>query len=339
MAVTAYGDISPRTAAYAVKKMLVRALPYLVIEKFGQAYPIPNNASKFAKFRRFEALAKATTPLTEGVTPQGKTLTVTDVTAELKQYGDFVTITDVIQDTHEDPVFDEAQTVIAEQAAQTIEAVRFGILKAGTNVYYNGTPTPAAVTDVDRAMNATYGLGMLRKVTRGLKRQNARYITKITGTSPNYATASVQASFIALMHVDCEADVRAITGFINAKDYAQAPISEFEIGAVESVRFIVSTVFEPWADAGDTTNVATQISTSGVRSDVYPLIVLAQDAYGLVPLKGKDSLAPMVLNPNVPREGDPLGQRGYVGWKAMTTAVILNQLFMGTIKTCATELT
>jgi N4-gp56 family major capsid protein len=146
----------------------------------------------------------------------------------------------------------------------------------------------------------------------------------------------VQASFVALMHIDCETDVRGLTGFINAKDYASAPISEFEIGAVESVRFITSTVFESWPDAG--ADKGSMISTSGTKADVYPVLLIAQDAYGMVPLKGKDSLTPMVLNPNVPREGDPLGQRGYVGWKAMTTAVILNQLFMVRIETAATEI-
>ena len=48
-----YGDISPRTAAYVVKQLLERAAPVLLIEKFGQAYPIPQNSTKSAKWRRY----------------------------------------------------------------------------------------------------------------------------------------------------------------------------------------------------------------------------------------------------------------------------------------------
>jgi len=36
MAITSFGDISPRTAAYAEKELLKRGIPYLVLEKFGQ---------------------------------------------------------------------------------------------------------------------------------------------------------------------------------------------------------------------------------------------------------------------------------------------------------------
>ncbi len=39
--ITSYGDISPRTAAYAIKDMLKRGMPYLCLEKFGQTYPLP----------------------------------------------------------------------------------------------------------------------------------------------------------------------------------------------------------------------------------------------------------------------------------------------------------
>lgn len=328
MAISLYGDISPRTAAFAIAKMLVRAQPYLVLEKFMQMFPIPNNATKVAKFRRYESLPLATVPLVEGVTPVGKTLTSTDVTATLEQYGDFITISDVIKDTHEDPVFSETQDIISEQAAQTIEAVRYGIFKAGTNVYYaNGS----ARTDVNTAISLT----VQRRITRQFKRSNARPITNVTSASPNYKTEAVQSAYVALVHPDCENDVRTLSGFINVKDYAAAPISEFELGAVESVRYIASTVFESWANAGGAKG--SMVSTGGTSADVYPILYLAKDAIGGVPLKGKDSITPIVINPQ-PNASDPLGQRGYVAWKTMQTAVILNNSFMARAEVAATDI-
>lgn len=148
MPTTVYGDISPRTAAYASKELLERANPLLVLERFGQAKPLPEKSSKTIKFRRYNSLDPTPNPLTEGVTPSGKKMTATDVSASVVQYGDFIEISDVVQDTHEDPVLKEGMAVCGEQAANMLELVRFGILKAGTNVYRAGgaaqpaTPSP-----------------------------------------------------------------------------------------------------------------------------------------------------------------------------------------------------
>jgi N4-gp56 family major capsid protein len=331
MTVLAYGDISPRTAAYAIAELLKRAMPYLVLEKFGQAYPIPSNMSKVAKFRRYEALPLATTPLTEGVTPVGKTLTSTDVTATLQQYGDFVTISDVIADTHEDPVFQQAQQILAEQAAQTIETIRFSVLKAGTNVFYANSVAGRA--NVATALSLTDQ----RRITRTLKRQNARHISSIIRSTPSYNTENVEASFIGLCHSDCENDIRNMTGYINPKDYGTITPWENEIGAVDDVRYLRSTIFTPWLASGVVVGSApTMISDGGVNVDVYPVLYVAADAYGIVPLKGLKSITPTVLNPK-PTPSDPLGQRGYVSWKVMQTAVILNDAWMVRGEFCATE--
>lgn len=326
MTVTAYGDISPRTAAYAQKEFLKRALPYLVLEKFGQGRPIPANNSKVTKFRRYEALSPTPNVLSEGVTPTAKQLTVTDVTATLVQYGDLVTVTDVVMDTHEDPVLQEAVAILGEQAAQMIETVRFNVLKAGTSVQYaNGS----ARTDVNTAISTT----LQRRVTRTLKRQNARQITSVIRSTPSYGTQAVAASFIGLCHPDLESDIRGMTGFVAAENYGTVTPYENEIGKVEDVRYLTSTVFASWTDAGGAKG--SMLSTSGTNADVYPVLYLARDAFGIVPLKGMTAITPTVVNPK-PSDSDPLAQRGHVGWKSMQTAVILNDAFMVRAEVAAT---
>lgn len=326
-----YGDITPRTAGKAMPGFLMRALPYLVLEKYLDMKPLPSNSTKTAIFRRYEALEKATTPLAEGVTPVGKNMKYTDVQCTLQQFGDYVQLTDQIQDFHEDPVLQEYIGITAEQAAQTLETLRYNVLKAGTNVFYaNGT----ARTDVNTALT----LGLQRKVTRAFKRQNVGYITRQTSSTPNYGTTSVRASYIGLIHPDCENDVRALDGFKDAVDYgAKVPVDSFEIGSVEDVRYIRSTIFESFADAGG--NKGSMVSTTGVKADVYPILYLGAHCAASVPLKGKNAItAPIVRNPGTISDSDKLGQRGHVGWKAYFGAVILNQLFMARLETGATEL-
>ena len=327
-----YGDITPRTAGKAMPGFLMRALPYLVLEKYLDLKPLPSNSTKTAIFRRYEALEKATTPLVEGVTPVGKNMRYTDVQCTLQQFGDYVTLTDVIADTHEDPVLQEYIGITAEQAAQTLETLRYNVLKAGSNVFYANK-----VAGRDSVV-AAISLADQRRVTRAFKRQNAAYITKKTASTPNYGTVAVRASYIGLVHPDLENDIRALTGFKDAVDYgASQAADEFEIGTVEDVRYIRSTIFESFPDAGG--NKGTMVSTSGVKADVYPILYLAAHCAASVPLKGKNAItAPIVRNPGTISDSDKLGQRGHVGWKAYFGCVILNQLFISRLECGATEL-
>lgn len=341
MSATTYGDISPAIAAYAVVRMLKRAMPYLHLEKFGQTYPLPTNSTQTAKFRRYFLsgasgsagagsgdfiIPVATTPLVEGVTPQGSRLANQDYTVTLQQYGDFVTISDVIEDTHTDPVLATATDILGEQAAVTVETLRFNVLKAGTNVFYaNLVSTRADVI-------ATISLADQRRVTTGLNRQNARKISSVVASTPDYNTKSVEAAYMAVVHPDLETDIREMTGFKAVADYGPhtSPF-EGEIGSVEQVRYLSSTVIMPWEDAGAGVASTGVRSTEGDNADVYPVLYFARDAFGIVPLKGKSAMTPMVVNPK-PAPGDPLGQRGTVGWKLWNATVILQEAFMARLE-------
>lgn len=342
-----YGDISPAVAAYAVVRMLKRALPLLVFEKFGQVYPLPTNSTQTAKFRRY-FLSGATgaagsgsgdfytplslTPLTEGVTPEGRSLANQDYTVQLAQYGDYITITDVVMDTHTDNVLAEATDILGEQAAETVETLRYNVLKAGTNVFYaNNVAGRSSVA-------ASIGLADQRRVTTALSRQNAKKITTVVGSTPDYNTKSVEAAYVAVVHPDLETDIRSLTGFKPVADYGPHTSPwEGEIGSVEQVRYVATTVAKPFINSGVAVGSAVgKRSTNDVNIDVYPILFFARDAFGIVPLKGKSAMTPMVVNPK-PAAGDPLGQRGTVGWKLWTATVILQEAFMVRLEVAATE--
>lgn len=318
MAIVNFGDISPRTAAYASKDLLTRGLPFLVLEKFGQSKPLPENSSKTIKFRRYTALPNTPTVLVEGVTPAGTPLSYQDVTATLTQLGNLTQISDIVMDTHEDPVLREATDLLGEQAAQMVEKMRFGIVKAGTNVIYANGASRSAV-------NTIVTIGLQRRAVRSLKRQNAGFITKIIRSTVAYQTENVAPGFVGLIHPDCEADVRGIAGFTPAEKYGSITPWENELGKIDDVRYVSSTIFEPFIDAGGAKGA--MLSSSGTSADVYPILYLGANAYGVVALKGMYAITPMVVNPK-PSDSDPLAQRGSVGWKTLQTAVILNDAWM-----------
>lgn len=326
--VQVYGDITPRTAAYAVFPLLVRGHEDMILERLGATFVIPDRKTKVAKWRRYEILPLATTPLVEGVTPAGTRPTITDVTATLVQYGDFIPFSDFIMDTHEDPLLQEYGALCMQQWTETIETIRWNVVKAGTNVgYANGS----ARTDVNTPITLT----AQRTATRALKRQRARHITSIVSSNGMFRTEPIEAAFIAVAHSDVENDVRNMQGFIPVKQYGSGQTAwPNEIGSVEDVRYMRSTLFTPFADGGGAKGA--MVSTTGTSADVYPVVYFAQNFFGIVPLKGKAAVSLMVVNPK-PTAGDQLGQRGSVGWKTTQTAIILNDLWGYRLEVAATN--
>ena len=143
-------------------------------------------------------------------------------------------------------------------------------------------------------------------------------ITSIVKSTPDFRTEPVEAAIWAICHPDLETDIRSMTGYINPKQYGSVQAYENEIGAVERVRYMTTTIMTPWTDVGGAKGAMR--STSGTLADVYPIFYIGKNAYGIVPLKGKSAITPMVVSPKA-APGDPLAQRGTVGWKAWQSAV------------------
>lgn len=323
--------ISQRTNVYAERQMLKHAGPVMVLEKCGPLIkPMPKNKSQTIKFRRPVPFSAATTPLQEGVTPTGTSITFEDVSVSLEQYADLAIITDVIEDTHEDPILNEIVVQLGENVGRTKEALNYAVLKGGTNAFFaNGTERAHVNTPISK--------NKLRAVARALKAQKAMKITNVLDGSPDYATRPVEAAYIAVGHTDLDADFRNIPGFIPVAEYgSRRTICSEEIGSVEEFRIVLSPDLTAVADAGATTS--TMVSTTGTNADVYPILCFGKEAWGMVPLRGQGSVEPKIIPVNQTDKSDPLGQRGYAGWKMWHAALILNQLWMARLECAATEL-
>jgi len=331
-AISYYGDISPRTAAHTAAGLLIRALANMLTERFGQQKPLPQKSTRQQKFRRYLALTRVTAALAEGVTPDAESLTYEDVQCVLEQWGKLVKITDVIEDTHEDPILQESRDLVGEIMAESLEVVRIGVIKAGTQVYRAGNVATRVL------VASVFDRGLLRKSVRLLRANKAKYFTQIVKATPNVATEPVGPAFWAMCHTDLEADIRSLTGFVPTEKYSQSENAiPFEVGKCESVRFVLSPLFEPWLAQGAAVGATGLIAANATNIDVYPIMIVAPDAYGIVPMKGKNAVDIKVINPGKPDKSDPLGQRGYVGAKTWHTAVILQDDFMVRIETGATN--
>lgn len=323
-----YNDISPRTQAYADRRLLTRAVPNNILGQFGQVRVLPQRSTRTINFRRYNKLAPATTPLQEGVTPTGKSLNKTDIQVSLNQYGDFVWITDQIQDFHEDPILKESSDVLGDQAGETYDILRAGVLKAGTNILYTNGTTRSAV-------NSVVTRDLIRTVARILGRQEAKTLTSTIKAGPNIGTNPVPPCYIAVCHSDLIPDFERLSGWKSTVEYASGQgLITGEKGSVGDLRIVVDNNLTPWADAGGLAVTNGTLSTGGTQSDVYPILVFGKDAYGVVELSGKNAVQTYVNNPK-PSDSDPLAQRGTVGWKGYTATIILQDLWMLRIEAAA----
>lgn len=325
--VTTYGDISPRVGIFAVANFLEHALPVLVLEKFARTETLPKNKGQIVKWRRFVPFEINTTALVEGVTPAPNMLQYEDVTSIVSQYGGWVSFTDVIVDTHEDPNLQKITMGLGEQAASVKEAIIWDELIGGTAVIYSGAATSRATVE------APISEAELTAAQRFLKANRARHITKMLKASTNIATEPVAPAFLAFGHTNLEPDFRALPEFVVREKYSNYNVvSDYELGKFQDIRVILSPQLPPfWGAGGSPTGV---LSRDGVAADVYPIVIVGQDAYGVVPLRGMDSANVTIKNPTATYE-DPLAQRGFASWKMWYVAQRLNEEWMVRIEAAA----
>lgn len=298
------------------RTLLMRAVPLFLHTRFGQVRDIPQNSgTSVIKFRRYGNLTASTTALTEGVTPAGSAMSVTDITATVAQYGDFVTFTDVVSYESADPVLTEFAEVLGDQAGDTLDQLARNVLCAGTTVTYVGQTARGDVTS-SNLITATE----VRKMVRTLKNNKAKRLTRMVSASTGVGTEPISASYIAICSPNTTYDLQDETGWVPVEKYSSSmTVLEGEVGKLNDVRFI------------ETPNAKVFTGEGASSIDVHATIIMGAEAYGISRISGA-SLKNIVKPLGTGGSEDPLDQRGTTGWKATFVAKILNDSFMGRIE-------
>lgn len=329
----------------------------LVHDQFGQKRPIPANGGKIIEFRKFAPLGKATTPLTEGVTPDGKQLSVSTVSAAVSQYGDYITQSDMLELTALDNTILESAKLLGRQAGATIDTVVRNVMHSGTNVIYAEKVTSSGVTEVkSRAAldsDCAITVELIQRAVAKLRAQNA---------------PTINGKYVGIIHPYVAYDLMRDPEWVDAHKYAQPEnLYEGEIGELAGVRFVQTTEAKIYAGddlASDSRTLAGRcILINGVRAKVtantadtltiescdfgtvadnaviYPgeggrdglavfgTLILGDGAYGVTEVTG-GGLEIIVKQRGSSGAADPLDQRSSVGWKAIKTAEMLIENYL-----------
>lgn len=311
----AYGDVTPLKQIQIAQNMLSRPQPYMLVEMFGRSETLQANTGDTIVISTMVPLAPVTAELTEGVTPASRKLTRRDVKLPLTDLGDVVEFSDRLEDLGDKRVISQGEAVCGECAGESVELLKIGRLGAGTSVYFaNGS--------VRTAVNTGPTKTKFQAIERYFMRNKVKPITRFVPPALEYGSESCPASYIAWVHPDLKPVLEALDGFTKAKDYATPSKWENDIGTLGSIRFLTSTLMAPYADAGG--DKGTMISTTGVKADVYPIYIFGEEAYAHAAFKGAHAITPSIIPAEKKDKSDPLGQRGYIGWKTRSGACIVD---------------
>lgn len=224
-------DLSVEMKTYYDTELIEMAAAQLIHNQFGKKKPIPAGRGKTVEWRKWSNFSKALTALVEGVTPDGNMLNVSNITKEVAQYGDYTTISDVLELTAIDDVVLEATGKHGENAGLTIDTITRNEIQTGSQVIYAPTWSGGTATAVTlrHKLDATAVISstLVAKAATQLKKNNA---PKIDG------------SYVAIIHPSVAFDLRQDSGWLDAHKYSAAKeIFNGEIGELHGVRFVEST--------------------------------------------------------------------------------------------------
>jgi len=299
--------------------LLSRAYPYFVYALWAQVRDIPRNGSAVVKFRKYGSLSAATTALTEGVTPNGSQLSITDITSTVAQYGDYITTTDFLDMTVIEPMKTEMASILGDQMGDTIDQLVRDTVVAGTTVQYaNGRANRAALAAGD-VINGTE----VRKAVRTLQGNNAKQITQQIDPSDLFNTSPVAAAYVGVVSQGVLYDLKNDPDWVPIEEYSMSDgrLGSFEKGKIDDVRFCL---------AGS--NAKTFSSTV----TVHATMIFGQESYGITRISGEAS---QVITKPLGSAGadDPLNQRATMGWKITFVTTRLQESYMLRLETAVSS--
>lgn len=297
-------QLSAEDKVFYERTLIERLIPQLNFYKDAMKKKLPKNSGRTMNFRKFNSLTAPSASLTEGKTPDGNDLNITTVEAVVKQEGDYVVISDMVQMTGIDPVLTETSELLGEEAGELIDTRIQEAISTGTNVYFaGGVESRAKVTEKLTGSD-------VKKLVRKLKNANAK----------RFADGFYHMQIDPSIAYDLMED----PFWVDVSKYAKPEqMAKGELGKMHGMKFFESTNLKTVDEGG---------------KDIHIAYAYGKDAYACVDLEGGAGKPEIIVKPNGSAGStDPLNQRASAGWKNCFTAVITQPLAIVRVETCVNE--
>lgn len=286
--VTTMSALSPTMKTFYDKTLLENARAQMVFTQFGKKAPLKGNKIEWRKFNTF---AKALTPLTEGVIPEGKTFGMTAIEATTTQHGDYTAVSDRLElESYDDVIFGATEEMGAAEG-ETYDTLTRNVLVAGNSVAYCGGKASRANLTKEDVLTPE----MVAKSATWLKKNKAPLI---------------DGSYVAIIHPSVAFDLRNSEEWKEFHKYNDVkPIFNGEIGMLHNVRFVECNEAKVWGKGEGATAV-------------YATLFFGKDAYGVLDPQGEGMEMIVKSKSDI---GGPLEQFSTIGYKFCHGAKILYQ--------------
>ena len=290
-------------------KLLLKMLRQIKFHftKYGVDKKLPRNYGDTINWRRFIKLTPSTTALTEGVTPDGRSISGLSLTAVIKQYGDILYFTDIVGDQQLDDVKAEYTVELGYLAQETLDLIVRNILVSEGSAYFVGAvASNVALVDAGTADAGTAipSVDDHRKITMGMKKAYIKGVRKAKGKYVSLVSPEVMYDLID----DDKMEKYMNYGQTNRPLVDNMAFSMFGINWVEVLN-------APTLEVIGTTKTAT----------VHQTIVIGEQAYAVTKLEGAGV---KIIHKGLGSGGatnDALDQIHSIGWKINGfTAKVLN---------------
>lgn len=333
---TTANNLNPTLKEYYVKTLLENSEPKLVYAKYGDQYPLPQGNGKRMEWRKFSKLGKALTPLTEGVTPQGTSLSMSTVNTVINQYGDWIRLSDIVKLVSLDNLVVQATKQLGSQAGRTRDTIVREVLMGGTQVRY----ADKIVANVPTAVTTRSGLDATALMTPELLIKAATDLDAMDNDGVDGGE-----DYVAIMHPYVAYDLMRHPEWRDWQIQQNGGrLYDREVGRIGKVHIITTSEAKIWNPGENNSQAAaTANATMGCPTytydtsktgylSVFGTIVIAAHAYGVTELQGAG--LEHIIKPLGAGE-DPLNQRASVGWKCTLAATRLNEDAMVRIESCS----
>jgi len=291
-----FGTFSIQNKEFYEKTLLKNLKQEVFLYDYAKKTVMPKKHGDTISWRVFKDLRVPTAPLLEGVTPDPNNLEMIEFKTTIKEYGDYIRFSNLIDLLGIDPFITETSELFGVQIAQLIDNLIRAELEKSINVLYAGDATSRDGLDSTSANIIT--TTDIINIVRIMKRYNVKPLKG--------------GDYVMFIHPDVEFDLKSATGngsWLDINKYADnTPLLKGEIGKMLGVRFVVDnniSVIENTVGEGQ----------SAVTYNVYKNIVLGRDAFGTVELEGAGAKPSLIHKPlGSAGTADPLNQQQTLGW-------------------------
>lgn len=257
------GQFTSDVEQFIADEALPVAQRTLVLHQIGDPADLPEGRGLTYTATRYNRLPLPYAPLSEGVPPVGETMTISQVTGTMQQWGDSVQITDVAELTTKHPLMKTANQLVGLQIGETFERNDFNALLAATQVnYVNSRGSRAALVAGDVLDTHTINRTTAALTTLGaykfLGPEEADVKIKAGSRAElAYKNPATQPHYIAICHTLVMGDISENATFVLASTYSNInALYNYEVGYWRGMRFCESNLVPFWTGAAATQGVA-----------------------------------------------------------------------------------